>query len=167
MVTDLRTKKIPNALTFPAAVLAIALQTVEAGPAGALSSIEGWILGIAIMLATKILGYSVGGGDVKLFAAIGAFLGPSMIFLVFFFFCLSFMFVAWGRLLSAFPWRPVLLTLPLIVSSKNMAVWTSLDWSRYDKARKSPLLFGPFYAVGTLGAILLKEPALRFMGFIK
>jgi prepilin peptidase CpaA len=74
-VTDLRTRRIPNALTFGAAALALAFHAVTGGWAGLGSSAGGWLVGVALFAPFFVLG-GMGAGDVKLLAAIGAWLGP-------------------------------------------------------------------------------------------
>jgi prepilin peptidase CpaA len=74
-VTDLRTRRIPNALTFGAAVLAFVFHAVTGGWPGLASSAGGWLVGVALFAPFFLLG-GMGAGDVKLLAAIGAWLGP-------------------------------------------------------------------------------------------
>jgi prepilin peptidase CpaA len=81
---DLRFHKIPNWLTFPAAVLAIAYHTGMNGFSGFLFSLEGMAAGIAILLPFYSLG-GMGAGDVKLLGAVGGLLGPKGVFAAFLF----------------------------------------------------------------------------------
>ncbi len=74
-VYDLRTGRIPNALTFGAAAAAFAVRLLLVGPWGLGEGAAGWLTGTAILLPFYALG-GLGGGDVKLLAAIGAWLGP-------------------------------------------------------------------------------------------
>ena len=74
-VIDLRTRKVPNALTWPAAAVGVALAFTGIGRVGVAASIVGGVLGLALMLPGYLFG-GTGGGDVKLLAAIGTFLGP-------------------------------------------------------------------------------------------
>jgi len=76
---DLRTRRIPNFLTFGAAIVGIAYATVTHGFAGLLASVGGWGVGCAVFLPFFVLG-GMGAGDVKLLAAIGAWLGPVIAF---------------------------------------------------------------------------------------
>ena len=75
-VTDVRSRRIPNALTFSAAIAALIYQSASAGWLGAQSSVTGWLVGTALFLPFFLLG-GMGAGDVKLLAALGAWLGPS------------------------------------------------------------------------------------------
>jgi prepilin peptidase CpaA len=75
-VTDLRTRRIPNVLTFGAAVLAVVFQAAQHGSAGAVAATTGWVTAAAIFFLPFALG-GLGAGDVKLLAALGAWLGPA------------------------------------------------------------------------------------------
>jgi prepilin peptidase CpaA len=74
VVTDLRTGKVYNWLTAPAVVVGLTLGAVGGG----LPAITDRLLGIVVVLAATILLSRVaglGGGDVKLLAAVGALQG--------------------------------------------------------------------------------------------
>lgn len=75
-VIDLRTRRIPNALTASLAVIGIMIAAAELGPIGLGGALLGCALGLAFMLPGHIFGRT-GAGDVKLFAAAGALLGPT------------------------------------------------------------------------------------------
>ncbi len=72
---DLRSLRIPNAITAPAALAGIGYHVTTAGLPGLKSSVLGLLMGLAILLIPFLLG-GLGGGDVKLLAALGAWLGP-------------------------------------------------------------------------------------------
>lgn len=74
-VIDLRTRRIPNALTGALAVTGIGFAAAELGPVGLGGALLGCVLGFAFMLPGHVFG-ATGAGDVKLFAAAGAMLGP-------------------------------------------------------------------------------------------
>jgi len=76
---DLRTRRIPNALTLSAPALAVVWFLSTSGAGGALSALYGWFVGLAIFLPFYLLG-GMGAGDVKLMAALGAWLGPALVF---------------------------------------------------------------------------------------
>ena len=72
---DLRTRRIPNLLTFGAALVAVVAHGYLGGLSGAGWSMAGWLVGAAFFLPIFALG-GMGAGDVKLLAALGAWLGP-------------------------------------------------------------------------------------------
>jgi len=80
-VYDVRTSRIPNFLTFGAALLAIAFHTFSGGGIGATPSLLGWLIGIATFFPIFALG-AMGAGDVKLMGALGAWLGWQVVLLV-------------------------------------------------------------------------------------
>jgi prepilin peptidase CpaA len=73
---DLRTGRIPNWLTLGAAVAALVVATWTDGLAGTGGSALGWLVALLLWLPLYALG-GMGAGDVKLIAAVGAWLGPS------------------------------------------------------------------------------------------
>ena len=77
-IADLRTRRIPNALTLTAAVIAVVFHAATGGWAAVASSIAGWLLGVALFFPMFAL-RGMGAGDVKLLAAVGAWLGPAQV----------------------------------------------------------------------------------------
>jgi prepilin peptidase CpaA len=75
VVSDLTTRRIPNALTFGAAAVALVVHGYLEGWPGLVSSAVGWVIGVCMFLPFFALG-GMGAGDVKLLAAIGSWLGP-------------------------------------------------------------------------------------------
>jgi prepilin peptidase CpaA len=72
---DLSTRRIPNVLTFGAALAGFVVHGYAGGWSGAGMSVAGWLVGVACFLPVFLL-RGMGGGDVKLLAAIGAWIGP-------------------------------------------------------------------------------------------
>lgn len=75
-VFDVRTRRIPNSLTFGAAAAAIVFHSTINGFSGFATGVSGWLTGVAMLLLPFALG-GLGAGDVKLLGALGAWLGPS------------------------------------------------------------------------------------------
>ncbi|HLH72914.1 MAG TPA: A24 family peptidase [Chloroflexota bacterium] len=79
---DLRTRRIPNSLTFGSALLGLITNAIVFGGPGAVTSLEGWAIGV-VLLAIPFAMRATGGGDVKLLAAVGAWVGPHYTFATF------------------------------------------------------------------------------------
>jgi prepilin peptidase CpaA len=95
VMTDVRRRKIYNALTFPAMVIGLAVNGLDGGLNGLLLSLAGLLLGAALF-AVPVAFLGRGAGDLKLIAAIGAIGGP-----VFVFWCALLTGVAGGMLAVA------------------------------------------------------------------
>lgn len=74
-VFDVRTRRIPNALTFGSALAGLLFHRLADGPEGVLVAAGGWLVGLFLFLPFFAL-RGMGGGDVKLLAALGAWIGP-------------------------------------------------------------------------------------------
>jgi prepilin peptidase CpaA len=74
-ITDLKTRRIPNWLTFGAAASALAAHTITSGWSGSATAATGWIVGALLFMPFFLL-RGMGAGDVKLLAAIGSWMGP-------------------------------------------------------------------------------------------
>jgi prepilin peptidase CpaA len=75
MLVDWRAHKLPNVLTFGSAFFALILQGSLNGGAGLLMAGAGWITCLLCFLPFYAL-RGMAAGDVKLIAAVGAFIGP-------------------------------------------------------------------------------------------
>lgn len=88
---DVKSRRIPNILVFPAAFFGVALHSFlpsgtgffsdPFGGLGIASSLAGFGTGLAIFLPMYIL-KTMGAGDVKMLAAVGAFFGVQQIVLI-------------------------------------------------------------------------------------
>lgn len=97
-VSDWRSYRIPNWLTFGGAFFALVYGTLAARTpsAGALSAFGGFGVGFIAMLPFYALGL-MGAGDVKLMAMAGAFIGPQQTLVA-----VLFTFIAGGMAALAF-----------------------------------------------------------------
>ena len=80
--TDARMHRVPNYLTVPAALMGLAYHGLAPTGWGVLVSLAGFGVGFALLFVPWLLGGS-GMGDVKLLAALGAWLGPECVLAAF------------------------------------------------------------------------------------
>ena len=131
---DLRTRRIPNALTVAAAAVALGLAVTQAGWHGALATAAGLVTGLMIFLPLCLAG-KIGAGDVKAMGAVGAFLGPAGVLLA------AICTLLAGGITAAFA----------VLSFRRSA------GSRRDSGvRQHQLPYGIAIAFGTLAAVVLR-----------
>ncbi|EYS89222.1 peptidase A24 [Cupriavidus sp. SK-4] len=76
---DLHRRRIPNWLTFGALIAALPMMAAMHGlAAGSLAWLLGWTAGLVLLLPFYLM-RGMAAGDVKLMAAVGAWLGVSMV----------------------------------------------------------------------------------------
>jgi len=122
-ITDLRSRRIPNWLVLPFMVAGLVVPACFDGWRGFGHSVEGFGLGALVFGVISWIG-SMGMGDVKLVAAIGAWVGPRQL-------VLAMVLTAMVGGLIALAWA--------IVGAFRGEVW---------KSRKIP--YAPAIAIGTL-----------------
>ncbi|WP_310550916.1 A24 family peptidase [Paenibacillus glufosinatiresistens] len=98
--TDIRSMRIPNRITVPAAAGGVAVQTVISGWDGITAAMAGAGAGLILLLLMYGIG-AVGAGDVKLFAAIGAWTGAAFTVQTLLYSLLFGAVIGWGIVL----WR--------------------------------------------------------------
>jgi leader peptidase (prepilin peptidase)/N-methyltransferase len=117
---DLRSQVIPDILTFPGMLLG-AISTILTGKLSVWEVLLGiFIPGLLMLAIVVVTKGGMGGGDVKLLAMIGSFIG-------------------WRGAISALFWGSLVgscVSLLLILMKK--------------KGRRDPIPFGPFLAIGVL-----------------
>jgi leader peptidase (prepilin peptidase)/N-methyltransferase len=134
---DLDHRIVPDAITLPGILVGV-LASVFLTPVGFINAIIGLSLGGGLFLLIAVLSLVVlgregmGGGDIKLIAMIGAFLG----------------------------WQAVLVTI-VLGALLGAAVGVGLILLR-KQGRKDPLPFGPFLALGALTAMVWGQDLIRW-----
>jgi prepilin peptidase CpaA len=100
---DLKTRRIPNYITFGTALAGLAYNFMAHGLNGLVDGSLGMLLGFAFLILPYLLG-GMGAGDVKALAALGAWVGPQ---LTAFLFC--YMAIAGGLMALGFlVWKGLL-----------------------------------------------------------
>lgn len=133
--TDLSHKIIPNAITFPGIVLGL-MSAATILPMGLMNGVIGLLVGGGILwflawISPYLFGKEgMGGGDIKLLAMIGAFLG----------------------------WKPALMTI-LVGSLLGSVVGVTLIVAQVIK-REDYIPFGPFLVCGAVVALFFGDPIL-------
>lgn len=100
VMTDLRARRVPNAVTYPMALIGVALAAWQEEVAGALGG--GLLAGAALLLTP---GFRSGGGDMKLAMACGTFLGVKRTPYFLFFFLAGTLVINLYRLVAEEGWR--------------------------------------------------------------
>jgi prepilin peptidase CpaA len=172
-ICDLKTHKIPNRLTFPAAAVGIVMQALyflswSSGrdrllclAAGAATGILGWIVGVLVMSVTKLFLRQFGHGDTKLLAALGTFLGPWLVLIVYLYYGLCFGVFSVYKMASAVPWQQLWISSEM----KKAGVEMPVNLDELTRTRKELIPVAPFIALGTFCCVLFEKPTLAFLGF--
>ena len=146
--TDVRTRRIPNWLTGAIAGAAFGL-AFGGGPVTPLRALLGLVVGLALMLPGHVIG-ATGAGDVKLMAAVGAVVGPDVIFRVF-----LYSAVAGGVLAVVVALRRGRLgtTLQATTNLVTQPVHAKRAIEASDRANR--FAYGPAIAVGTFFSLVV------------
>ena len=146
--TDVRTRRIPNWLTGAIVGAAFGL-AFGGGPVTPLRALLGLVVGLALMLPGHIIG-ATGAGDVKLMAAVGAVVGPDVIFRAF-----LYSAVAGGVLAVAVALRRGRLgtTLQATTNLVTQPVHAKRAIEASDRANR--FAYGPAIAVGTFFSLVV------------
>jgi prepilin peptidase CpaA len=149
VVTDVRTRRIPNWLTGAIAGAGFGL-AFGGGSVTPSSAALGLALGLGLMLPGHVLG-ATGAGDVKLMAAAGTFLGPALVFRAF-----LYSAVAGGVLAIVIATQRGLLTSTLQGTRQLVTAPAGAREAIASAPRTSRFAYGPAIAVGTLLAMAVR-----------
>jgi len=148
-VIDVRTRRIPNVLTATMASVGIGLAAFGISGLSLWGSVVGLLVGLALMLPGHLLG-ATGAGDVKLMAAIGAIVGPALVFSAFLFSAL-----AGGVLAVAVALRRRRLSATLAGTGRLMAAPAGARQEIRAATAANRFAYGPAIAAGSVIAALL------------
>lgn len=152
---DLKTRKIPNLLTYSMMVIGLAIHGFNEGWTGIGVSGLGLIVGTAIFIAPYLMG-GMGAGDAKLMGGIGAVLGSKSVIIVAILSVLSGLVYAVILLIIHHDYARSFLkrcwmTLKLFFFTRQ---WVSIS---SDREVEQPILcYAIPIAIGTLCTVLLK-----------
>ena len=146
--TDVRTRRIPNWLTGAIAGAAFGL-AFGGGPVTPMRALLGLVVGLALMLPGHIIG-ATGAGDVKLMAAVGAVVGPDVIFRAF-----LYSAVAGGVLAIVVALRRGRLSTTLRATTNLVTQPVHAKRAIEASDRANRFAYGPAIAVGTFLSLVV------------
>ena len=147
-VVDIRTHRIPNALTATMAGIGVGLAASGTSGVTLLASMAGFALGLALMMPGHALG-ATGAGDVKLMAAVGAMVGPGTVVTAF-----AFTAIAGGIMAVAIAIRRKRFGATLAGTGKLIAGPAGARQQIGSASASSRFAYGPAIAVGSVLAAL-------------
>jgi prepilin peptidase CpaA len=147
-VIDIRTRKIPNALTGSMAAVGVGLAASGVSGVSIGASLAGLVVGLLLMLPGHVLG-ATGAGDVKLMAAVGAVVGIHGIVNAFLFTAL-----AGGLLAIAVAIHRRRLT-ATVTSTTRMLAPGGTRREIQGATKASRFAYGPAIAIGSVVAALM------------
>ena len=148
VVTDMRTRRIPNWLTGAIAGAGFGL-AFGGGAVTPLYAALGLIVGLLLMMPGHLIG-ATGAGDVKLMAAVGSVIGPNLVFRAF-----LYSAVAGGVLAIVVALRRGRLAATLQDASRLVTSPATVRTAIEAPGRANRFAYGPAIAVGTLVSMLV------------
>jgi prepilin peptidase CpaA len=148
VATDIRWRRIPNAVTVTTAIAGLVLAASGLSGLSIGRAAAGFLVGLLLMLPGHIFG-RMGAGDVKLFAAVGTILGPGRILAAFF-----YMAIAGGVLAVAFAWRAGRLRRTLGTTGRLLTQPAASRREIESPQAGNRFPYGPAIAAGTILAAL-------------
>jgi prepilin peptidase CpaA len=154
-VSDLRTRRIPNLLTVSAALGALLFHLATGGWAAAGWSLAGLLVGALLFFPMFAL-RGMGAGDVKLLAAVGAWLGPGQVAIVALATSIAGGVIAVIVALAYGYLRKALLNLYLMLAHWRVAGVQPLPAVTLEQATGPRLAYAVPIAIGTVVTLWLK-----------
>ncbi len=148
-IVDLRSRRIPNALTATMAAIGVGLAATGLSEVSLAASVGGVVVALALMLPGHALG-ATGAGDVKFMAAVGSIVGFRVAINAF-----LFTAIAGGILAVAVAMRRRRLALTLAGTGRLVAPPSDVRREIRSAAPVSRFAYGPAIAIGSLVAALM------------
>ena len=150
VVTDVKTRRIPNWLTGSLAGAGFGL-AFGGGVVTPAQAALGLLTGLLLMMPGHLIG-ATGAGDVKLMAAVGTMLGPDLTFRAF-----LYSAVAGGVFAVAVATRRGILTATLQDASRLVTAPAGARQAIESPARANRFAYGPAIATGTLISMMVAK----------
>jgi prepilin peptidase CpaA len=146
---DLRTRRVPNVLTASIALVGLGIAAAGLGRVGLWLSCAGCLVGLGVMLPGYLIG-AMGGGDVKLLAAVGTLLGPGATLRAF-----VASAIAGGLIAVVVAWRRGRLGATVAGATALVTSAGSRIDEMSDSRRDNRFAYAPAIAVGAIVAALV------------
>jgi prepilin peptidase CpaA len=159
--SDVRSNKIPNIVTIPFAISAVALHTFNNGLDGFSFSTAGMATGIALLVILYIMG-GMGAGDVKLMGAVGSFLGAKATLAAFLFIALAGGVYSLAIILVRRDVFKGFFSEKLLILSSMVLLGQYVPIETGNTRQKPRLKYGVAIAVGTITYLLAKALGIKF-----
>jgi prepilin peptidase CpaA len=147
-VVDIRTRRIPNAVTATMAGVGIGIAASGVSGISLVGAALGFLLGLVLMLPGHALG-ATGAGDVKLMAAVGSLVGPVVVIKAF-----LFTAIAGGILAVIVAARRQRLAVTVAGTARLIAMPTDARSELRSASSSSRFAYGPAIAIGSVLAAL-------------
>ena len=157
---DVRHHRIPNWLTFGSACAAFVYHAASSGTEGLAVAMFGWCLGAAAFILPFALG-GLGAGDVKLVAALGAWLGPRDALWLALFTGAAGGLLALGFSVARGYLREAVDNLWLLLTTLRIAGLRMVPDMTLQQGRGPRLAYGVAIFVGTVATVWLRRPESR------
>ncbi|MGA1839217.1 MAG: prepilin peptidase [bacterium] len=151
-IGDLRTRRIPNWLTFSTIIVGIIYHSYRNGSQGFLFSLKGVFLGFAFLMVFYFMG-GMGAGDVKLMGGVGGLLGPKGVFTAFLFTALLGGIYSVVLIISQGGFKDIVKRYRMMI--KTFILTNRMAYIPPENREKKPVLcYGVVIALGTLLTIM-------------
>jgi prepilin peptidase CpaA len=144
--------KVPNWLTVPLVLSGLVFWSVTGGLDGAVWSLKGLGVGLALLLALYAIG-GMGAGDVKLYGGVGAWVGPVVAFQATLWWIMVGGLMAAIMILCSTNWRKHVVNMQMI-AHEVLVIRDPVKLSEVAAARKPSMTLLPYgipIAVGSIG----------------
>jgi prepilin peptidase CpaA len=160
--SDVRSNKIPNIVTVPFAISAVALHSFNNGLDGFLFSTAGMASGIALLVLPYIMG-GMGAGDVKLMGAVGGFLGAKATLGAFIFIAIAGGLYSLATILIRQDVFKGFFSEKLLILSSMVMLRQYVPIQTESSGQRPRLKYGVAIAFGTITYLLTKALGIKFL----
>jgi len=158
--SDVKSNKVPNIMTIPFAIFAVAFHSFNNGSDGLIFSIVGMVTGMGLLMIPYMMS-GMGAGDVKLMGAVGSFLGARATLEAFILIALAGGVYSLALILIRRDIFKGFFTEKLMVLSSMVLLRQYVPIQAESSGQKPRLKYGLAIAFGTITYLLLKSVGIK------